>query len=240
MYRREKLTFICNCLKQQNEIFRYGGCVWCRSILYQRGIYPPESFTRLQKYGLGLFVTSDEALRRYITSVLAQMQGLENFENFQKFKKPLVHVSSLWLEWLSKGIVRKMVMVISSIEPVEVLERWTFDIQTTNNDSSTASAQTTTTTTASQAPKSAKEITAEIAAVMRQIAASVTFLPLLETACSFDLLMYTDHGAPVPVQWEESAPRYIPNAQHVRLRSVDTSVHKVILEVFSIERSNFY
>ena len=128
-----------------------------------------------------------------------------------------------------------MVMVISSIEPVEVLERWTFDIQT---DSSAVSASTTTTTTTTttaatttatttatvSGTKPLKEINAEIAAVMRQIAASVTFLPLLETACAFDLLMYTDHGAPVPVQWEESAPRYIANAQHVRLRAVDTSV----------------
>lgn len=118
-----------------------------------------------------------------------------------------------------------MVMVISSIEPAEVLERWTFDIQTDNTLKSSTTATTTATTT--QASKSVKEINAEIAAVMRQIAASVTFLPLLETACSFDLLMYTDHGAAVPVQWEESAPRYIPNAQHVRLRSIDTSVHKV-------------
>jgi len=39
--------------------------------------------------------------------------------------------------------------------------------------------------------------------------------------------MYTDHDAPVPVQWEESAPRYIPNAQHIRLRTVDTTIHKV-------------
>jgi len=75
--------------------------------------------------------------------------------------------------------------------------------------------------------KSVKEINGGIAAIMRQIAASVTFLPLLETACSFDLLVYTAHGVPVPVEWEESAPRYIENAQHVRLRSVDTSIHKI-------------
>jgi len=165
------------------------------SILFQRGIYPPESFSRVQKYGLGLFVTSDEALKRFISSVLNQLQ-----------------------EWLRTGIVRKMVLVVSSIEPVEVLERWTFDIQHIEGG---------TTTTAAPQSKSTKEIHTEIAAVMRQIAASVTFLPLLETACSFDLLMYTEHDAPVPVQWEESAPRYIPNAQHVRLRTVDTLIHKV-------------
>ena len=38
------------------EFFGYG----INSILYQRGIYPPESFTRVQKYGLPMQVTSDD------------------------------------------------------------------------------------------------------------------------------------------------------------------------------------
>lgn len=36
------------------------------SILYQRGIYPEESFTRTQKYGLTLLVTADEKLKAYL------------------------------------------------------------------------------------------------------------------------------------------------------------------------------
>lgn len=47
------------------------------SILYQRGIYPPESFTRVQKYGLTLLVTSDEKLKDYLNPVIAQIKGLE-------------------------------------------------------------------------------------------------------------------------------------------------------------------
>ena len=45
------------------------------SILYQRGIYPPESFDRQKKYGLAMMVTSDEGLSKYLTSVLKQMSG---------------------------------------------------------------------------------------------------------------------------------------------------------------------
>ena len=45
------------------------------SILYQRGIYPPESFDRQKKYGLAMMVTSDEGLTKYLTSVLKQMSG---------------------------------------------------------------------------------------------------------------------------------------------------------------------
>lgn len=46
------------------------------SILYQRGIYPPENFKREQKYGLTLLVTDDEELKGYISNVLKQVKGL--------------------------------------------------------------------------------------------------------------------------------------------------------------------
>lgn len=50
------------------------------SILYQRGIYPPEDFKMVKKYGLTLFTSADESLERYIQSVMKQVQG-----------EPLVH-----------------------------------------------------------------------------------------------------------------------------------------------------
>jgi mitotic spindle assembly checkpoint protein MAD2 len=34
-----------------------------------------------------------------------------------------------------------------------------------------------------------------------QITASVTFLPLLNDRCSFDLLVYTDAQSAVPMEW---------------------------------------
>lgn len=75
--------------------------------------------------------------------------------------------------------------------------------------------------------KSAKEIQGEIQAIIRQITASVTFLPLLEEPCTFDLLVYTDDDAEVPRAWEESDPRYIAQSAEVRLRSFTTTIHKV-------------
>jgi hypothetical protein len=56
----------------------------------------------------------------------------------------------------------------------------------------------------------------EIQAIIRQITASVTFLPLLQDACTFDLLVYTDNDVSVPQAWEESEPKYINNQQEVR------------------------
>ena len=71
------------------------------------------------------------------------------------------------------------------------------------------------------------ELSQQIAAIMRQIAASVTFLPLLDTPCTFDMLVYTPVDLAVPTEWEESSARVITNAQEVRLRSLNTTRHKV-------------
>lgn len=45
------------------------------SILYQRGIYPPEDFKMVKKYGLTLFTSADESLESYIQSVMKQVNG---------------------------------------------------------------------------------------------------------------------------------------------------------------------
>ncbi|XP_009333220.1 PREDICTED: mitotic spindle assembly checkpoint protein MAD2A [Pygoscelis adeliae] len=75
--------------------------------------------------------------------------------------------------------------------------------------------------------KSQKAIQDEIRSVIRQITATVTFLPLLETACAFDLLIYTDKDLAVPEKWEESGPQFVANSEEVRLRSFTTTIHKV-------------
>jgi len=91
------------------------------NILYQRGIYPPESFTRVQKYGLPLMVTSDEGLTRYLAQVLTQLSGM----------LCQVHlILKMRVAWLLTGSVQKLVVVIASADSGETLERWTFDIET--------------------------------------------------------------------------------------------------------------
>nr|2V64_D Chain D, MITOTIC SPINDLE ASSEMBLY CHECKPOINT PROTEIN MAD2A [Homo sapiens]2V64_E Chain E, MITOTIC SPINDLE ASSEMBLY CHECKPOINT PROTEIN MAD2A [Homo sapiens]2V64_H Chain H, MITOTIC SPINDLE ASSEMBLY CHECKPOINT PROTEIN MAD2A [Homo sapiens] len=166
------------------EFFSFG----INSILYQRGIYPSETFTRVQKYGLTLLVTTDLELIKYLNNVVEQLK-----------------------DWLYKCSVQKLVVVISNIESGEVLERWQFDIECDKGSGE----------------KSQKAIQDEIRSVIRQITATVTFLPLLEVSCSFDLLIYTDKDLVVPEKWEESGPQFITNSEEVRLRSFTTTIHKV-------------
>ncbi|XP_072481413.1 mitotic spindle assembly checkpoint protein MAD2A isoform X1 [Notamacropus eugenii] len=184
------------------EFFSFG----INSILYQRGIYPSETFTRVQKYGLTLLVTTDPDLIKYLNNVVDQLKADKN----RRFL--MLHA-----DWLYNCSVQKLVVVISNIESGEVLERWQFDIEcdkTAKEDSAPRE-------------KSVKSIQDEIRSVIRQITATVTFLPLLEAACAFDLLIYTDKELVVPEKWEESGPQFIANSEEVRLRSFTTTIHKV-------------
>jgi len=172
------------------EFFGYS----INSILFQRGIYEPESFTKVQKYGLGMQVTTDAGLAAYLKNVLVQMEN-----------------------WLERGQVKKLVLVITGVEDEEVLERWVFDVQTDEKAL----------TNGATSNKSEKEIQKEIGAIIRQITSSVSFLPLLDQPCTFDLLIYTPHDLETPLEWEESDPRYILNSNQVRLRTFTTKIHRV-------------
>lgn len=46
------------------------------SILYQRGVYPAETFTHVQKYGLTMLVTADAELKNYLNNVVGQLKGI--------------------------------------------------------------------------------------------------------------------------------------------------------------------
>ena len=56
-------------------IYRDGRVPPFCSILYQRGIYPPENFASVAKYGLSVLVTKDEGLKTYLVQVLRQLAG---------------------------------------------------------------------------------------------------------------------------------------------------------------------
>mmetsp|Transcript_338 Transcript_338/g.570 ORF Transcript_338/g.570 Transcript_338/m.570 type:complete len:243 (+) Transcript_338:137-865(+) len=198
------------------------------SILYQRGIYTPETFRRESKYGLTVLTTTDEGLLTYLNSVMEQMEN-----------------------WLLNGNVQRLVVVVTGVDSGETLERWQFNVSVDKaagknhdiaeggnneneevNNGGGENEQNDDTLGkkrggSNNGGKSLKEIHNEIQAIIRQITASVTFLPLLNEPCSFDLLVYTDKDAVVPQKWEDSDPRYIMNSQNVKLRSFTTSVHKV-------------
>jgi len=45
------------------------------SILYQRGIYPPETFQPEEHFGIVVYMTTNEGIKSFLKSVLDQVQG---------------------------------------------------------------------------------------------------------------------------------------------------------------------
>jgi mitotic spindle assembly checkpoint protein MAD2 len=86
-----------------SEFFGYAA----NSILYNRGVYPEESFTKVKKYGLTMLLTQDEGVKTFIANLNTQLS-----------------------EWLEAGKLQRIVLVIMSKATSEVLERWNFSIQT--------------------------------------------------------------------------------------------------------------
>lgn len=151
--------------------------------------------------------------------------------------------------WLTDGDVQRLALIVSGIDSGETLERWQFNVSVDdgtdggsveisksgagndeNNNKShnvmngIVGSGSTDNTATKMGKKTVKEVHDEIQAIIRQITASVTFLPLLNEPCSFDLLIYTNKTAAVPKKWADSDPCYIMNSQEVKLRSFTTSV----------------
>jgi mitotic spindle assembly checkpoint protein MAD2 len=82
-------------------------CYAVNSILFQRGIYPSEEFSRVKKYGMTLLICQQENVKAFIETITAQLSN-----------------------WLEAGNLERAVLVIASISTKEVLERWNFTIET--------------------------------------------------------------------------------------------------------------
>nr|XP_019564943.1 mitotic spindle assembly checkpoint protein MAD2A-like [Aedes albopictus] len=176
------------------EYLNYG----INSILFQRGIYPPEQFTSVQQYGLTILMSKDEKIIAFLQNVLCQVQ-----------------------DWLARNEVEKISMVITNVHTKEVLECWDFKVQNEPGDGPKIDPVNPTSS------KELKKIQAEIRDVMRQIAATISYLPLIEYICTFDVLIHTLKNTDVPEKWNETGDVQIQNAQTVQLKSFSTGLHKL-------------
>ncbi|EFQ34081.1 HORMA domain-containing protein [Colletotrichum graminicola] len=195
------------------EFFQYS----IHTILFQRGVYPAEDFSAVKKYGLNMLVSSDDQVRAYIKKIMGQLD-----------------------RWMLRGKISKLVIVITDKDTGEHVERWQFDVDIFGKSSKTSKTSSSSSKPADQendaaaadadaaAPeKTEQEIQAEIAAIFRQITASVTFLPQLGGDCTFNVLVYADADSEVPVEWGDSDAKEIVNGERVQLRGFSTSNHRV-------------
>ncbi|OAA59417.1 HORMA domain-containing protein [Cordyceps fumosorosea ARSEF 2679] len=184
-----------------------------RSTRFQRGVYPAEDFTAVKKYGLNMLVSSDDQVKAYIKKIMSQLD-----------------------KWMVGGKISRLVIVITDKDTGEHVERWQFSVDITappkKSKSSSAGAAAADQENAPRAAppepeKTEQEIQAEIAAIFRQITASVTFLPQLSGDCTFNVLVYADADSDVPVEWGDSDAKEIENGERVQLRGFSTANHRV-------------
>jgi mitotic spindle assembly checkpoint protein MAD2 len=84
-----------------SEFFEYS----INTILFQRGVYPAEDFSAVKKYGLNMLVSSDDQVKAYIKKIMGQLK-----------------------KWMEGSKISKLVVVITSKETGEHIERWQFDV----------------------------------------------------------------------------------------------------------------
>lgn len=94
-----------------SEFFEYS----LQSILYQRGVYPPEDFKTVRKYGLQMLVSLDDAMTEYVERAKKQLE-----------------------EWLLKGAISRVVVAIIDTENGETVERWQFDVNVLSQGSNSS------------------------------------------------------------------------------------------------------
>ncbi|KAK5164921.1 Mitotic spindle checkpoint component mad2 [Saxophila tyrrhenica] len=196
--------------KLVTEFFEYG----INTILFQRGVYPPEDFSAVKKYGLTIMTTIDDQVKAYIKKIMSQLS-----------------------KWMSRSKISKLVVVITSKETGEHVERWQFDVNHTPTSTSSKSTSGSgekensdpvpPNSAAAAAEKTDAEIQQDIQSLFRQITASVTFLPVLDGNCTFNVLVYADADSEVPLEWGDSDAKEVKNAEKVMLRSFSTNSHRI-------------
>lgn len=143
-------------------------------------------------------------------------------------------------EWLLTGSITQIVLAIISKDSRMTLERWVFDINLVEQPSHTPAPYVSCVILAcltvglipNERPtvKPESEIQAEIRNILKQIVASVTFLPVIDGPTVFNILAYTSESADVPAdEWVDTDPLAIEasKSQQVKLRSFSTDVHRI-------------
>ena len=203
--------------KMVSEFFEYS----INTILYQRGVYAAEDFKVVKKYGLNMLVTIDDDVRRYVRRIMQQLH-----------------------RWMGAGKVNKLVVCIVAKETAEVVERWQFDVDVLPPSSHQPGASADPVGEAAdkssgsggsgQQLRDEAEVQKEIQSLIRQITASVTFLPELRGRVTFNVLVYTDLSGsdPAPENWIDSDARDVKgDAERVQLRTFSTGAHRVGVQV---------
>lgn len=176
------------------------------NILFQRGIYPPEDFQTVRKYGLPLLVTADDEVQEYIDKIMKQVR-----------------------KWIYGQNIAKLVVVLISKSTAEIMERWEFSTEIVGEKHGEGEDGH-----ILEEEKSKEESQKEIQMIIRQITALVSYLPILkEDEYTFNVLVHTDskyEDTQIPHEWCDTngnAMLIEGAVETVKFKSFSTNIHQV-------------
>lgn len=155
----------------------------------------------------------------------------EDFITVRKYDLPLLvtadeevkqYIHNIMVQvkrWIYGGKITKLVVVLINKATTETVERWEFDIDIRTSNGSE--------------PKPKEDIQREIQAIIRQITASVSYLPFLQDDdYTFNVLVYTDpeYDARNAPEWADThgdAKLVDGNVEAVKFQSFSTNIHQV-------------
>ena len=121
------------------------------SILYQRGIYPPETFEPAEHFGLFFLMSTDDKIKSFLETVLGQVQ-----------------------DWLVEKKVHQVTLVITNVNTKEVLEKWDFKVDYEGQPKNGTGESNGATSLSEVGTKDIVTIQKEIREVIRQITGDFT------------------------------------------------------------------
>ncbi|CCH60844.1 hypothetical protein TBLA_0D03440 [Henningerozyma blattae CBS 6284] len=173
-------------------------------ILYQRGVYPQDEFVPVTRYGMSLLRPESPDLRKYIRTVLQQVQ-----------------------RWVVKGDCSKLLLCLVDTDSGSTIEQWAFGIDISESGSNSNEDES------ADNRINEEETKQQIRALLRQITSSVSFLPQLDEDAeySFCVLCHTNASGVVPKDWGDASMStaivHGSNKETVQLRNFATSDHTI-------------
>lgn len=187
------------------------------SILYQRGIYPSDEFRMVKKWGLTLVQSIDPEVEDYLNRIMDQ---LKKWVYSGKIKRVVIAIIKKEIE-----VQNDESEVEVEIEIQKVVEKWEFTLDLIEEDHLLPSEIELSEETQR---KNFRDIQKMIQSIIRQITASITFLPLLEGPHTFNVLVFADENTHVPQDWGYAEPQKVYlEGEKVKFRDLKTARHEV-------------
>ncbi|KAI8970371.1 DNA-binding protein [Mycotypha africana] len=167
------------------------------NILLQRNVYPDDDFEIERCEGMNHMAISDPEVKQYVETLIQQID-----------------------QWAKRQELERVAIALTSVDTLEVIERWTFFVKTKGD------AVMTEDTLSEQAGRRQQDFQSQMRRLIVQILNINNILPILDpNNVTFEVYVYTVKGAEEHPRWmrTDDAPIIQGDTEHARLTDIDTA-----------------